>query len=106
MPERGRPPETREMRLVSRLIEEERHARMGSDATLAEFIARRRHPDAGPLSWDQISYQLADVIGEIVTDGTLRKWAAILGVPNAGRGVTLTKAEYERGLKAAKIVLT
>lgn len=99
----ARPPETREMRLVSRILELK--ARKGNDTTLKQFLARRRHPDAN-LSWDEVSFQLNDVIGEIVTDGTLRKWANIYGIPNAGRGVTLTKDEYENGLAAAGITLT
>lgn len=90
------------MRLVSRLIYLDEH---NQDKSLMQFIARRRQPAQGPKSWDEISYDLRDVIGEIVTDGTLRKWAAIYGVPDGGRGITLTQKEYTAGLKASGIVL-
>lgn len=99
----SRPPETREMRLVSQVLRLK--AKKGDDTSLKQFLARRRHPDAN-LSWDDVSFDLKQVIGEIVTDGTLRKWANIYGIPNAGRGVTLTKDEYENGLAAAGITLT
>lgn len=96
-----RPTETREMRLVDRLLQ------LSEDPdNLRCFIARRRHPDQGPLSWDQISFELAKHLGgEIVTDGTLRKWAAVYGIPDGGRNINLTKREYEQGLKAANISL-
>ena len=98
--ERARPKETREMRLVSRLIN-----MVGSDPSLAVFIARRRHPDNGPRSWNEISHELTPVIDEIVTEGTLRKWAAVYGIPDRGPRIKLTPKEYAAGLKAAGISL-
>jgi hypothetical protein len=71
--ERVRPAITREMRLVSRLIETSPEV---SDTSLAQFIARRRNPESGPHSWNEISHALTPVIDEIVTEGTLRKWAS------------------------------
>lgn len=105
MPETAtRPGVSREMRLVSKLIAAQTDE--GDDeSALCLFIARRRHPNAGPMSWDRVTYELAQVIGEIVTDPTLRKWAAAYGIPDGGRNITLTVKEYERGLKAANISL-
>lgn len=97
-----RPTVTREMRLVSRLIEQDRKSGARS---LAEFIAVRRHPDAGPLSWPQISYELVAVIGERVSEGTVRKWAHALGIPDPGPRIKLTADEYTEGLAAAGISL-
>lgn len=101
MADTARPAETREMRLVSKLIEQSKAVK---DKALVDFLARRRHP-AMQLSWDQVSFQLAAVIGEIVTDGTLRKWASVYGIPDGGRNIVLTTDEYERGLKAASITI-
>ena len=82
--ERVRPAETREMRLISQIIESSRKV---SDVSLAQFIARRRHPEAGPNSWNEISHALTPVIfGEFVTEGTIRKWAAVYGIPDPNVG--------------------
>jgi hypothetical protein len=99
---RVRPAITREMRLVSRLIETSPEV---SDTSLAQFIARRRNPDAGPHSWNEISHALTPVINEIVTEGTLRKWAAAYGIPDRGPRIKLTPREFANGLKAAGITL-
>lgn len=101
--DRVRPKETREMRLVSRLIEMSPEV---TDASLAQFIARRRHPESGPQSWNEISHALTPVIGEIVTEGTLRKWADAYGVPDRGPRIRITAREYAAGLKAVGISLT
>lgn len=75
---RPRPNETREMRLVGRVI----NLSAGiEDTGLADFIARRRLPGATWRTWDEISFELAEVLGEIVTNGTLRHWAKRYGVP-------------------------
>jgi hypothetical protein len=101
--ERVRPAETREMRLISRLIEMSSEV---SDTSLAQFIARRRHPEAGPNSWNEISHALTPVIfGEFVTEGTIRKWAAAYGIPDRGPRIKITTREYASGLKAAGISL-
>jgi hypothetical protein len=99
---RVRPAITREMRLVSRLIETSPEV---SDTSLAQFIARRRNPDAGPHSWNEISHALTPVIDEIVTEGTLRKWAAAYGIPDRGPRIKITPREFAAGLKAAGIAL-
>ena len=100
--ERVRPVETREMRLASRLIERNRKV---PEASLAEFIATRRHPNAGPLSWPQISYELVAVIDERVSEGTVRKWAHAYGIPDPGPRIKLTVDEYETGLTEAGITV-
>jgi hypothetical protein len=85
------PDETREMRLVSKVIElhEDR------DASLPEFIARRRLPGTTWRTWDELSFELTEVIGEIVTDGTLRRWAKRYGIPES------TTAEQDDGVAKA-----
>lgn len=102
MPDTVRPAETREMRLVSRLI---RLSDQTADESLAEFIAWRRHPGQGPLSWNEISHALTPVIDEVVTEGTIRKWAASYGIPDGGARIKLTVREYEKGLKTAGLSL-
>jgi hypothetical protein len=64
-----------------------------------------RHPDAGPHSWNEISHALTPVIDEIVTEGTLRKWAAAYGIPDRGPRIKITPREFAAGLKAAGIAL-
>jgi hypothetical protein len=100
--ERVRPAITREMRLVSRLIEASPEV---SDTSLAQFIARRRDPESGPHSWNEISHALTPVIDEIVTEGTLRRWAAAYGIPDRGPRIKITPKEFARGLKDAGIIL-
>jgi hypothetical protein len=78
--ERVRPAITREMRLVSRLIEASPEV---SDTSLAQFIARRRDPESG----------------------TLRRWAAAYGIPDRGPRIKITPKEFARGLKDAGIIL-
>lgn len=101
--ERVRPRETREMRLVSRLIDASRKT---TDKSLVEFIARRRHPSEGPHSWNEISHALTPVLGELITEGTVRKWAHAYGIPDPGPRVKLTAQEYDEGLEAEGITLT
>lgn len=96
-----RPTVTREMDFASQLIEQNRKV---PEASLAEFIASRRHPSAGPLSWPDISYELVSVLRKRVADGTVRKWALAYGIPVPPRGIKLTAEEYEAGLAEAGIV--
>lgn len=74
---RPRPNETREMRLVGKVIE------LSSlpEIDLPAFIAVRRLPGDSWRTWDEISFELAEVTGEIVTDMTLRHWAKRYDIP-------------------------
>lgn len=82
-----RPNETREMRLFSKVVEQHKlwNSAVGDDSfrdlSLPQFIARRRAPGDDWKSWDEIRYELRTISGEIVTDGTLRKWAQRYGIP-------------------------
>lgn len=100
----ARPGETREMRLVGKVIALTKGVK---DASLPEFIGRRRIPGEQWRTWDEISFELTDVIGEIVTDGTLRRWAKRYQIPES---TTKTmdddaKAAYLAVLAEAGIVL-
>lgn len=96
------PNETREMALFSKVVSLAEDA----DRSLAEFIARRRVPGVGWRSWDQIRYELAQVSGQIVSDGSIRKWAERYGIPQYtqadGQGDVNPKA-YARALAKAGI---
>ncbi len=111
---RRTPGETREMRLFSKVINQRNAldaAQSGlrsPDASLAEFIARRRQPGTGWHSWDELRYALRDATGEIASDATIRKWARVYGIPEHtqpdGEGRTSAK-EYAAALKRAGILL-
>jgi hypothetical protein len=95
--------ETREMRLISQLLAMKKNVK---DRSVPEFIARRRTPGDGWRTWDQISFELREVLGEIVTDGTLRKWAACYGIPERTRADgtgEVTADEFAKALAAADI---
>jgi|tagenome__1003787_1003787.scaffolds.fasta_scaffold20589123_1 hypothetical protein len=100
--ERVRPTITREMRLVSRLIAKDRKV---PDASLAQYIARCRNPATGQQSWNEISHALTPILGEIITEGTLRKWAAAYGIPDRGPRIKITPEEFAAGIEAAGIAL-
>ena len=111
---RPRPNETREMRLFSKVIDQHDTLHVisqdgGTGATsLPQFIARRRTPGDGWRTWDEIRYELADISGEIVSDGTIRKWAQRYGIPETtqadGKGDTTAKA-FATALRKADIEL-
>jgi hypothetical protein len=94
-----RPDETREMRLVGRLIELNPEV---ADASLPQFIANRRWPGSDEWStWDEITHELRDITGEIITDVSLRRWASRYGIPQntALAGGPVTEAEYAKALE-------
>lgn len=78
---RPRPNETREMRLVGKVIELSELP----ESDLPSFIAQRRLPGDSWRTWDEISFELAEVIGDIVTNGTLRHWAKRYTIPEDTR---------------------
>lgn len=96
------PNETREMALFSMVV----NLAEDEDRSLAEFIARRRQPGEEWRTWDQIRYELAQVSGQIVSDGSIRKWAERYGIPQYtqadGQGDVNAKA-YARALAKAGI---
>lgn len=110
---RPRPNETREMRLFSRVIKQHWMATDNSevvvfgDRSLPQFLARRRRPGESHRSWDEIRYELADISGEIVTDGTIRKWAKRYGIPEdtVAEPTDEALAAYSEALRAANIDL-
>lgn len=98
---RPRPNETREMRVFGKVVELNAAV---LDNGLPEFIARRRLPGADWRTWDEIVFELAEVTGEIVTNGTLRQWAKRYGIPedtsrNAGT------AAFRQALKRQAITI-
>lgn len=113
---RPRPDETREMRFVSKIIEldtaiaeETVSGPVRRETSLPEFMARRRRPGDDWRTWDELSFELAEITGEIVTDGTLRQWAVRYGIPedtskDGKSGLTL--AEYQRAIKKARITIS
>lgn len=101
---RTRPNETREMRLISKVIE----LHGDRDRSLPEFIGRRRQPGSAWRTWDELSFELTELIGEIVTDGTLRRWAKRYGIPEsttADQDDKVAKA-YVAVLREVNIVLS
>lgn len=109
---RPRPNETREMRLFSRVIElhlttYDPKKTWVIDNSLPQFLARRRLPGGDYRSWDEIRYELADISGEIVTDGTIRKWAKRYGIPEdtVAEPTDEALAAYSEALRAANIDL-
>jgi hypothetical protein len=67
--------ETREMRLISRVLTKSRKG------TLAEFLAKRRLPGDTWRSWEQISFDLHGETGELITREGIRRWANHYGIP-------------------------
>jgi hypothetical protein len=100
--EKVRPAITREMRWASELIELKPEV---PDTSLAQFIARRRNPETGQLSWNEISHALTPVLKAVIAEGTLRRWAAAYGIPDRGPRIKITPKEFARGLKDAGITL-
>lgn len=104
--DRNWPGETREMRLISKVIELTELGR--DDQSLPQFIARRRLPGVSWRTWDELSFELAEVLGEIVTDGTLRRWAKRYGIPEdtAADADTEGVQRYRDALTEANIALS
>ena len=95
--------ETREMSLVTKVIELSPAA---SETSLPQFIAARRVPDDPRWrTWDQITIDLYYLIGQVVTDVTLRRWASRYGIPEGTQpsGSPITKTEFEQALEEHSI---
>lgn len=92
--------ETREMRLVSKLIA----AAKAGDESLTQFLAVRRLPGDRWSTWDQITIDLHAITGEVITDVSLRRWASRYGIPE-----TTTRegsaADYRKALKKVGVTL-
>ena len=94
--------ETREMRLITKVI----RASRGPEKSLAEFIAKRRAPGPGWRSWEGVTVDLNEVIGEIVGIASLRTWGAAYGIPDGTRpdGTnSMTAEDYAEAIKEAGI---
>lgn len=89
--ERQWPGETREMRLLGKLIQMTKSV---PDKSLPEFIARRRAPGKSWRTWAELSYEIATVSGEVIADQSLRQWAKRYGIPED------TKADERSGPSA------
>jgi hypothetical protein len=102
-----RPNETREMRLFSKIILLSRMKVAAEAQSLPQFLARRRMPGEGWRGWDEIRYELRDVSGEIVSDGSIRKWAERYGIPENTQadGTDEQIQEYVDTLREAGIEL-
>lgn len=99
--------ETREMRLITRVIQ----LSDVPETSLAEFIARRRAPGADWRSWEGVTVDLHEVIGEVVGIASLRGWAAVYRIPDATRlngkeNVEAAAKGYASALKRAGITIT
>jgi hypothetical protein len=65
--------ETREMRLISRAL--------GERGPLSAYLAKRRTPGDGWLTWEQIVFELFGDTGETFTRAGLTNWAERYGIP-------------------------
>lgn len=95
--------ETREMRLVSKLLK----AR-SVDHSLGHFLARRRTPGPDWKPWEEIGYDLREAIGESFTRESPRRWAIHLCIPIDSRpedGGVLLSRYLHRVLKDAGVDL-
>lgn len=92
--------ETREMRLFSKVIAgNEAYA----DESLAQFLALRRMPGSPNwMSWEEIVFDLGKATDELVTDGSLRRWALRYGIPE---GTTRDGKEGPSAAQYAKAVI-
>jgi hypothetical protein len=92
--------ETREMRLISRLLAS---ARKG--APLPVFIAQRRDPSGNWRSWEQITIDLHAATGETITREGIRRWARKYGIPENTKPTDghVEILAYRAGLKRAGI---
>jgi hypothetical protein len=95
--------ETREMRLISRLLAGSR--RPGAPRSLPAFLAIRREPGPEWRTWEQITLDLYEVTGELITREGIRRWARKYGIPEDTKpndSPALVKA-YHAKLKRAGI---
>lgn len=86
--------ETREMRLLTKVIELSKKTK---ELSLPEFIAVRRQPDSEQWkTWDEITIALYEVTGEVITDVSLRRWAERYGIPEITQpeGSPVTPDQY------------
>jgi hypothetical protein len=90
--------ETREMRLISRII---RDSKRVPERSLMEFIATRRRPGGDWHSWNDVMIALREACDETINTATLRSWAAVYGVPSAPRRGFLTQEQYDEAIRAA-----
>lgn len=98
--------ETREMRLVSKLIS---LSPAVSDESLPQFLAARRRPNHEAWrTWDEITWELKNLTGEIFTDVSLRRWGKRYGIPEgtALAGGQVTPDDYAQAMREAGIALT
>jgi hypothetical protein len=89
--------ETREMRLLSTVL----HGQTGK--TLPTLIAEARQPGAEHKSWDELLVTIKEVTGEIVGTASLRKWAAVYGVPEGSKD--MDPADYREALRSKHITI-
>ena len=71
------PGETREMRLVS--------FRLGDKDALFTYLAERREPGKGWMTWEHIAYDLFERTGETFTRAGITNWAKAYGIPTTSR---------------------
>lgn len=100
------PGETREMRLLGRVIQMTKSV---PDKSLPEFIARRRAPGKAWRTWPEISYEIAQVSGEVIADQSLRQWAKRYRIPenttaDARSGPSV--ADYDELIEEAEITIS
>lgn len=102
---KGPSDETREMRLVGKLIGLDDSV---PETSLPQFLASSREPESDKWStWDEITIALHKITGEVFTDVSLRRWAQRYGIPEGTQrqGGAVTKAEYARALKRNGITI-
>lgn len=102
---RTRPGETREMRLLSKVIKMSK----GPETSLPQFIARRRRPGKNWRTWPELAFEIAGVSDEVIADQSLRQWAKRYGIPedtvaDGSKGTSLEA--YDRAMKDAGITIS
>jgi hypothetical protein len=96
--------ETREMRLITQVIRMSR----AKENSLAEFIAKRRAPGPNWRSWEGVTIDLNEVIGEIVGIASLRVWGNAYGIPDGtrpGGRNGISAEDYAKAIKEAGITI-
>jgi hypothetical protein len=100
------PGETREMRLLSKLI---KLSDAVPDESLPEFIARRRSPGTQWRKWPELGYEIADVSDEVIADQSLRQWAKRYGIPEDTTADARTGPSakvYAKAIERAGIIIS